>query len=204
MIEETRSRGVILNTCVGALVFMLLGSLWAVFGLWSLHGKGTLIIAISLGLCALLLSVVSIDSIRKVLRLPHEILSADRRERIARIKRRFGLVNLLQGIAIGATFILGFIFRHPDYIPPIVALIVGLHFIALAPILQMRFDYMIGALLCLLSPATMFILPVYISVSNRSSENIFLWGAAIGIGSAIVLWAGAVSRLINARAALRM
>jgi hypothetical protein len=203
MIQETRFRGAILNACIGALVFILLGSLWAVFGLWSLHGKGT-IIAISSGLCALLLFIVSIDSIRKVLRLPQDILSAERHERIARIKRRFGLVNLLQGIAIGGTFTLGFIFRHPEYIPPIVAFIVGLHFFALAPILQIRFDYIIGILLCLLSLATMLILPVYVSVGNTSSENIFLWGAVTGIGSAVVLWVGAISRLINTRAALHM
>src|SRR5438067_131287 len=86
MIEETRFRGVILNTCIGALVFILLGSLWAVFGLWSLHGKGTLMMAISLGLCALLLLIVSVGSLRTVLRLPQDILTAERRERIARIK----------------------------------------------------------------------------------------------------------------------
>jgi MFS family permease len=204
MIEERRFRGAILNTCIGSLVFVLLGSLWAVFGLWSLHGNGTLIFAVSLGLCAFLLFIVSIYSIRKVLRLPQDILSTERRERVARIKRRFGLVNLLQGIAIGASFTLGFIFHLPDYIPPIVALIVGLHFIAIAPILQIRFDYIIGVLLCLLSLATVFMLPVNISVSNKSSENIFLWGAVTGIGSAIVLWVGAISRLMKVRAALRM
>ena len=204
MVEETRFRGALLNACIGALVFILLGSLWAVFGLWSLHGKGTLIIAILLGFCALLLFIACVDSIRKVLHLPQDLLSAERRERIAHIKRRFGLVNLLQGIAIGLTFTLGFIFRHPEYIPPIVVLIVGLHFFALAPILQMRFDYIIGMLLCLLSLASMLILPVYISGDNTSFENIFLWGAVTGIGSAIVLWAGAVSRLINARVALRV
>jgi len=54
---------------------------------------------------------------------------------------------------------------------------VGLHFLALAPILRMRFDYVIGTLLCLLSIATMLLLPAYVSVSNTSVEKVFLWGA---------------------------
>jgi hypothetical protein len=199
MSEETRFRGALLNACIGALIFILLGSVWAVFGLWSLHGTGTLIVAVSLSLCALPLFVVTVDTIRQVLRLPPDTLTAERRERIARIKRRFALVNILQGIAIGATFTLGFNLRHPEYIPPIVALIVGLHFLALAPILRMRFDYVIGALLCLLSITTMLLLPAYISVSNTSVEKVFLWGAVVGIGAALVLWAGAVSRLMNVR-----
>src|SRR2546423_6277027 len=103
MMKGTRFRGALLNACIGAMIFILLGSVWAVFGLWSLRGKGVLIIAVLLGLCLLLLLMIGIDTIRKVLRLPPDDLSMEMRERIARTKRWFGIVNVLQGIAIGAT-----------------------------------------------------------------------------------------------------
>jgi MFS family permease len=200
--EQTRSRGQLLNTCIGAVVFTLMGSLWAVFGIWSLGHTGEPVTAILLALTVMLLLIAGIASIRKVLRLPHDVLSPEVLERIKHIKRIFGLVNVLQGIAIGATFAVGFRIHHPEYIPPVVALIVGLHFFALAPILRMPFDYVIGALLCLLALATVLIFPVYTGNSEMSSEHIFLWGIMIGIGSAIVLWAGAVYRLLSVRATL--
>src|SRR5256885_2107698 len=98
MTTEIRFRGALLNACIGALVFIFMGGLWAGFGLWSLHGNGTAIVAIPLAVFAGLLLVVSIGSLRRIKRLPPDNLSADMRERIARIKRAFGLVNMLQGI----------------------------------------------------------------------------------------------------------
>ena len=143
----------------------------------------------------MLLLVFSVNAFRKVLRLPQDALSPEMRERIARVKRGFGIVNAAQGVAIGSTFMLGFRLRHPEYIPPVVALIVGLHFFALAPILRMRFDYVIGSLLCLPALVTIFLLPVYADAGAPPPGRVFLWGAVVGIGSAVALWLGAVSRL---------
>jgi len=173
MIEGARFRGRLLNTCIGAMVFTFLGTLWAAFGLWSLHGSGAPIVGLSLSLCPVLLLVAGISSIRKVSRLPQDVLTREMLERISEIKRKFGLVNTLQGIAIGATFTLGFTLHQPEYVPPVVALIVGIHFFALAPVLQMRLDYVIGALLCLLALGTMLVLPVTIS-GESPAGNIFL------------------------------
>ncbi len=126
------------------------------------------------------------------------------RKRIGRVKRGFKIVNAAQGIAIGITFLLGFRLQHPEYIPSVIALIVGLHFIALAPILRTRFDYVVGSLLCLLALMTMLVLPVYASIPDASARPIFLWGAMIGIGSDIVLWLGTISRIRKVHEALRL
>ena len=204
MAEQTRFRGQLLNTCIGAIVFTLLGSVWAIFGLWALGSKAEPLVAIILALSMLLLLIVSINSLRKVLRLPQDTLSSEMLERIAHVKRGFRIINVAQGIAIGVTFMLGFRLQHPEYIPPVVAFIVGLHFIALAPILRMRFDYIIGVLLCLLALVTMFTLPVYANADYALPRRIFLWGVVIGIGAAIVLWLGAISRLRGVHEALSM
>ena len=204
MAEQTRFRGQLLNTCSGAIVFILLGSVWAIFGLWALGAKAEPLVAIILALSMLLLLIVSINALLKVLRLPQDALSAEMREHIARVKRGFGIVNAAQGIAIGVTFMLCFRLQHPEYIPPVVAFIVGLHFFALAPILRMPFDYIVGSLLCLLALVTMFMLPMYANADDALPRRIFLWGVVIGIGAAIVLWLGAISRLRAVHWALRM
>lgn len=204
MTEQTRFRGHLLNACSGAMVFTLLGSMWAMFGVWSLGSKAEPFVAIILGLLMLLLLILSINALRKVLRLPQDNLSAEMLERIAHVKRSFAIINVAQGIAIGVAFMLGFRLQHPEYIPPAVALIVGLHFFALAPVLRVRFDYIVGSLLCLLALATVFMLPVYANAGDASPSHIFLWGVVIGIGSAIALWLGAVSRLRGVHVALGM
>src|SRR5947209_2634541 len=196
------SRGQILNASRGAMIFAVYGTLWAIFGLWSLGAVGEPIAAIALALVVLLLLIATVKLIRKAVRLPQDELNVEAQQRVKRIKRAFGIVSAVQGVAIGAAFTLGFIFQRPYYIPPAIALIVGLHFFALAPILQMCFDYIIGTHLCLLVVVTFFVLPLYVCVIGVASQSMFLWGAVVGLGSAIVLWAGAVSRLLNVRAAL--
>lgn len=192
-----------LNTCIGAVVFTAFGSLWAVFGVWSLGRRGEPFVALILTLAALLLLIVAVKSLLQVSRWPQDALTPEVRARVMRIKRAFKIVNLLQGLAIGAAFTVGFNLHHPEYIPPVIALIVGLHFFALAPILRMRFDYVTGALLCGLALATMFAVPVYANTDGTPAERIFLWGVVNGLGGALVLWLGAFSRLLNVRAALR-
>ncbi|MDX6614156.1 MAG: hypothetical protein QOD75_3342 [Blastocatellia bacterium] len=201
MNQPRRFRGQLLNACIGALVFTLLGSLWAVFGVWSLGFKAEPLVAILLVLPFVALLISSVNAFRKVLRLPPDALSSEMLERIARVKRGFGIVNAAQGIAIGLVFMLGFRLGHPEYIPPVVAFIVGLHFIALAPILRMRFDYVIGLILCLLALVTMLMVPLYTN-AEISQHRTFLWGLVIGVGSAVALWLGAVSRLRGVYVAL--
>jgi len=200
--ERLLFRGQILNTGRGAIIFIVYGTLWSIFGLWSLGHEGEPVTAIILALAALLLLIIAINLIRKVVRLPKDVLSAEVQARVKRIKRAFAIISIVQGLAIGAAFALGSISERPFYVPPAIVLIVGLHFFALAPLLRMRFDYIIGTLLCLLALVTVFALPVYATVGETASQRIFLWGAVIGIGSAIVLWLGAIARLLNVRTAL--
>ncbi len=177
MAEQARFRGQLLNTCIGAIVFTLLGSMWAIFGVWSLGSLAEPFLAIILALSMLLLLLACINVLRKVLPLPQETLSSEMRKRIGRVKRGFKIVNVAQGIAIGITFLLGFRLQHLEYIPSVIALIVGLHFIALAPILRTRFNYVVGSLLCLLALMTMLVLPVYASIPDASARPIILMGS---------------------------
>jgi len=50
-----------------------------------------------------------------------------------KIARRFGIVVAGELIVIGAAIVLLKLFNHPEYIAPMIYLIVGLHFLPLAP-----------------------------------------------------------------------
>jgi hypothetical protein len=202
MSQQKTFRGQILNACVGALVFTFYGGVWASLGIWSLGRRAEPTVAIILALALLLLVVANISYVRRVLRLPQDVLTPEMRARVKYIKRVLGIINLIEGVAIGAAFTVGFILKRPDNIPPVIALIVGLHFFALAPVLRMRADYIIGTLLCLLSLLVVVALPVYTGVGDTVSGRVYVWGAAVGIGSAVVLWLGAITRLLNVRAML--
>jgi MFS family permease len=200
MFEPPRFKVYLLSAGIGAAVFTLLGTFWAVFGVWSLGSTWEPLVAIVLAVCVVALTIVIVRALREVKRLPQDDLNPEMRARVVRVKRAFGLVNVIQGVAIGVVFAVGFRLNEPEYIPPVVALIVGLHFFALAPILRMNFDYLMGAVLCLVALATILLLPEYIPTPPNT---IFLWGTVVGLSCAATLWLGAVSRIRLIQIALR-
>ncbi|HEU4327272.1 MAG TPA: hypothetical protein VFS21_29305 [Roseiflexaceae bacterium] len=79
---------------------------------------------------------------------------------------------------------------RPDAIMPAVAAIVGLHFFGLIPAFRSwRFAAVGGAMVLL--AALSLALPVAVPLVP-SGEAVGLRGAAIGFGSALILWAGAL------------
>jgi hypothetical protein len=201
MPEQILQRGRLLSICIGALVFTFYGGLWAIAGLISLGMLDALVLVITLGLIMLFLLIAIVVTMRKVLHLPQEELSLVVRQRVSRIKRLFALINVFQAIAIIGTMIIASRIHRPEFIMPAIALIVGLHFFVLAPVLEMRIDYLIGTLLSLLVVMTILVLPVQANVSG-TSHRFFVWGFVTGIGSAVLLWLGAIARLLKVKSAL--
>ncbi len=95
--------------------------------------------------------------------------------------RRFRIVGIVEGVAIGvAVFVLVGAGR-PEWIPAVVALIVGIHFFPLASIFRVRIYHATGFLLC-----AVFALTVILAFASGVEA---VWFAVPGIGCAIVLWA---------------
>ena len=78
---------------------------------------------------------------------------------------------------------------------PTLAIIVGLHFLALAPFFRSRSHAIIGVTMCLMAGAVMVGLP---QRTAARTEGMFLWGVALGIGNAILLWTSALRRVVSA------
>lgn len=99
--------------------------------------------------------------------------------------RRFQIVGIAEGAAIGAAvFVLASVGR-PEWTPAAVALIVGIHFFPLASLFRVRIYHITGLLLC-----AVFALTVILAAASGAEV---VWFAVPGLGSALVLWAtGAV------------
>jgi hypothetical protein len=87
-----------------------------------LSGTGTVLFlgaGLVIGLVALVLAVVRLDGHRE-------------REIYARAARRFRIINLIQGGTIAAAVVAGNLTDHRAWIPGLIAIIVGVHFLPLA------------------------------------------------------------------------
>jgi hypothetical protein len=67
-----------------------------------------------------------------------------------------------------------------QYLVPVIAVIVGLHFFGMVPALHSNLFWWVGAAMCVLSLATMSIL------SQR------FWEPVVGVGCALILWLSAL------------
>ena len=174
----------------GALVFAMFGGAWGAFGLYAL-GRRDFVLAIPIAITIILtLGLTKLQ--RKIDALPDERLTLMAAERDARGRRFFTIVNIAQAIAIFLAVQVWFNLHKPEYLASTVAVIVGLHFIALAGPMEQPSHRIPGALLIALGLGTLAVVP---------SQT--LWPAVVGLGSALILWGCYARRLREVLSALR-
>jgi hypothetical protein len=138
----------------GAMVVSGFGTLWMVAGLSLMHRlnaatlSATLIVGSMLGLTAGWL----------LKRTPKRADGPEARKQQQQIGRRFGLINGIQWTACAIAVILLNVFRQTDYIAPVIAIIVGLHFFPLASLFHNRTHYVKGTAMVLWAAGSMLIL----------------------------------------------
>jgi hypothetical protein len=93
--------------------------------------------------------------------------------------RRYNLIGIAQGIAIGIAVFALIALGHPGLIPPVVCLIVGLHFFPLVSVFDTQFYRWTGIALCALAAFGLI-------VQTQTSDAATL--ATVGLGAAGVLW----------------
>jgi hypothetical protein len=84
--------------------------------------------------------------------------------------------------------------RLDDFIVPVIALIVGLHFLPLAWLFQVRFYYATGALISLVAVVTLLAVP-----RTAAANGAPLWVIVPATGCAVVLWLTAAVALLLGR-----
>ncbi len=199
----TGDRRLCLQALSGATIYVVAGSLWAAYGLYWLGpvARPWLIAALALIVLGLCLGIVRLRM--RVGRLPAHAPSGDEQRREARMGRSFMAVNAVQGVAIFLAVQVCANLGVPEYLPPAISLIVGMHFLALAPILRRPSQWFIGTTMCLLALLTVLAIPKHHTTALAAATPVLLWGVIPGIGNAFLLWSFGARSLLRAAAQLR-
>ncbi|WP_051718085.1 hypothetical protein [Streptomyces megasporus] len=110
-----------------ALIMTVFGTVWWLSGATALSGApGTAAVAggAAAGAALLVLALRRLNGVGE-------------QEAYERAARRFGVVNLIQAIAVAAVIVVAVRAGEPAWIPGLIAVVVGAHFLPLAPLFAM-------------------------------------------------------------------
>jgi len=114
--------------------------------------------------------------------------------------RWFGVIFGVEGVAILAASVVCNATGHFELFFPIMAIIVGLHFLPLARLFDVRMYFLTGALLCLLGISALLVVPV---TSTLGEREIMARALVVGDGCAIILWGTGLLLWVRGARALR-
>ena len=184
MSQNIIPRVAVRGTASGVLFMAFFGTLWAGIGILGLQGWGffwLFILSLLIGITLLIGGIILIKASRG---LSTEMTEADARHS-KRVGMWFGIIFGLEGALIGAASAICGSTNHFDLFFPVMALIVGAHFLPLAHLFRVRIHYIAGTLLCLLAAVTLLMVPARVTLGHH---QIMAWWASVGFGSALILW----------------
>lgn len=168
----------------GILFMAFFGTLWAGIGIGGLQGWGAPWLSITVLLIGLGLLIGGIAVLISSRRVSNQG-AATNGQRGKRTGLWFGIVFATEGLLIGVASVICNAINRFDLFFPIMAIIVGLHFLPLAALFQVRAYYLVGALLCLLALITLFAVP---EQANLGGQSITAQWVVLGFGAALILW----------------
>ena len=113
-----------------------------------------------------------------------------------RVRRRFRLVGIVEGLGIGVVVFACARLGRPEFIPALVALVVGLHFFPLASLFRVPLYHATGAGLCLVAVVT----PL---VASPLGAQTVAWQVVPGLGAAVILWATSAILVVGGLGSIR-
>ena len=160
----------------GAALMLVFGGLWLFLGV--LSGPLPSWVRTVLLLTGLLLAGGGGVTAKKVVTRSHAASLPTEVENVRgrQIRRRFGWISGLAGVAIFVVVLSLNLAHRPKAIPPVLAIIVGLHFFPLARLFRAPLYYATGALGCVIGV-------IGLLISQSSLRNSF-----VGIAFGLLLW----------------
>ena len=132
MISAVKTKPYILGLSIGTLWLIIAASASAIYAIVAATGAGIRLIALIVVLMITgILLVVSICYVMKAAKLPGVPPSVQGR----RIRRQFGLIVVLEFVAISLVSIECSLTGHHSWLVPLVLIVVGIHFMPLAKLL---------------------------------------------------------------------
>ena len=140
---QTPSRQSALGRARGSFILAGFGTAWLLLGLDAMHRLSwQRALACALPGTAIVATAVVLRQRARTLPEGHWTAT-----QIARAKRLFKLANLAQWIAIPVAIVLLNLMHRPEFIAPVIGIIVGLHFFPMAVGFRQKQNYLTGALL---------------------------------------------------------
>lgn len=172
------------GTASGVFFMAFFGTLWAYTGVMGLQGRGVTLVLVVAVIIDIALFIGGVSLIRASRELTNQVSKAQLR-RWTSTRFWFNIIFATEGLVIVITIAVCNATRHPELIPLIIAIIVGVHFLPLAHLFQVKLYYFTGTLLCLLAIITWLFLPEKLTLGEYQI-NAFM--SVVGFGSALILW----------------
>lgn len=187
--QTRRSRAV--GFSIGALVYAGVSAAWVLIA--ALAGELASALAITSSAGILVLAIAAGLMLRNARRLAEEPPTELQEEWQRRAGKWFGGIFAAEGVAIGVGSGIAAATGNTEWIPAITAFIVGLHFIPLGRILEIKADYWLGGLIIVSTGVVAW------WGRDNSPE---LQATIIGMTTAALLWLAGWVRLNEARSTL--
>jgi len=169
---------------IGVIFMAVFGTLWAGTGVMGLQGWGFPYVELAAIFVGIIMVIVGISLIHASQKMSNQV-SDDGARRLKRIGFLFNMVFIAEGLLIGIAIAICNLINQTDLIPGVIAIIVGIHFLPLASLFQIKVYYATGVLLCLLALITWLIVPDTVMVGEH---QILAPLSLLGFGCALILW----------------
>ncbi len=179
----------LVGVTTGALVLTCFGAIWG------LQGPQVMIVITPSVTAALL--VLILKTRQAVRRLPQAKESPEEQGQFQQTSRRFGIVVGIEFAAIATAIVLLMFLKHPEFTAPVICLIVGLHFLPLASLFQVRVYTLVGVALLLLGGGALLAL-----LSGFTLGSLSEWSVVVGLSTAGILWLAALFLFVKVRRVL--
>ena len=187
--KGVEDRETLIGKATGTMVMALFGLLWAVGCAGALAGALVPILLASGVAVTAILVAASLRLRRAAAGRPSGGWAGT--SAAHRVRRRFRLIGIVEGLGIGIVVFACARLGRPEFIPALVALVVGLHFFPLASLFRVPLYHGTGAALCVVAVAT----PIAALSLGASTA---VWQMMPGLGAAAILWATSAVLLVDA------
>ncbi|MGG0788841.1 hypothetical protein ABE132_08880 [Peribacillus simplex] len=169
---------------IGIIFMAVFGTLWAGTGIMGLQGWGFPYVELAAIFVGIIMVIEGISLIHASQKMSNQV-SENGARRLKRIGFLFNMVFIAEAVLIGIAIAVCNLINQTDLIPGVIAIIVGIHFLPLASLFQIKVYYATGVLLCLLALITLLIVPDTVMFGEH---QILAPLSLLGFGCALILW----------------
>ncbi|HZC07441.1 MAG TPA: hypothetical protein VE338_17535 [Ktedonobacterales bacterium] len=171
---------------VGGGVFVFL----ATIGFQGKYGYLPPIAAFVVAAALIFLSLVALTNADRALAADRTLATSEPRD--IRIRERYLQITRLEYVGFVVALIICNLLDQMAWLMPLVAIVSGIHYLALGRVLRSVSAWAKGAILCLAAVATIAFLPALYPPHASPAAQVYLWWIVVGFIGGAVFWFDAI------------